>query len=219
MAVELIGSDDLSFATVDPSKALRVALFDGSGQKVNVNETVNGISSFSCRTASVTGQGTFVSIGNYTPGINITITRLDLTAFFDGTAAATLMNIEVAKVIQSTAGLNNSTGAILGNTTPLSKQTSQRGNVTLQITANSVAQPSLVVGTFAISTVLAQFPVARVTQTALSYVSTHWSANYGSIGADSIQLSFGDAITIAWRSTQVIGDNLNGIVEWQENIV
>lgn len=208
MAIEVIDPGHQNYLSVASGKAARSTVFDVGAVPTTPTVTFYGNYNFTIRVGTVVGTGAFVCLWNNQPNRIANFTNIDLTAFFDGTAAATIQTYEIEKQFP-TAG----TGTILGIATPKGKITNQQASF-LQIQAS--VQPFILGGNVVVSYPIGRFSMGRVAATTTLYQQNKWNLNQAKLNADSLQLAFGEALTISWMNTQVVGDNLNGIIEWYE---
>lgn len=194
--------------TVHPTaKAARVLLYDASGNPLSRAATFSGSAEVENRQTATTGAGAVVwGLHNPHASIKIYIPRISLFAFFDGTAAATLMKYEVVKATSVTAF----SGGIA--VTPVTRLTGQTAVGVVRLLDTGLTTTGI-----AAVQVLGNIVMGRVTQTTTLYNETNklWDSS-GMLSLKDIRLDQNEILAIRQTVTSVIGDNVCGTVDWYE---
>lgn len=192
--------------SVDPtSKAARVTLYDALGTPLNSPDTFRGFYSVKVRQSAATGAGaTVFAIWNGTAGKTINISSISLQLFFDGTAAATLMEYELLKAtgVSAFSGGVVVTAAIKKGTLPPVSAVARILDTGLTLTGASFGAQII------------DMAQGRVTQTTTNFASTLRPDN---VFETPIELAFQEALVLRQVVTSVIGDRIMGCVEFSES--
>jgi hypothetical protein len=215
VAIELISNESDTLA-VGSGKSGAITQFPQFSNLVNnlpvgVTPSFVGSVPISLRMSTATTSTTWL-LANYSTTAKIYITNINLTAFFDGTAAAT----DAKWVVNKVTNCRGATGTGGVAPIPFAKYTSKNAPIAQSINLDAgIGLTS--VGPIAITTTpLFTLIAGRVLQTTtlFQYQSFVWSSEESP--SKAIELGRNELLTISTGVVSVIGDNLIGTVQYYE---
>lgn len=207
MSVDIISGVSSDVLTIDPiSKAARVTLYDPAGNALLRNNVFSGAAAFMVKQSTTTGAGAVV-FGLHNPHASkiVHIQNIQVRCFFDGVAAATLMNYEIIKATSVTAF---SAGTAI---TPVTKITGQSAIAVARFLDTGLTTT----GITAVQ-VLGNILMGRVTMTATNFQSTQEIWEFSALQKLPIQLAQNEILAIRQVVASVAGDRIIGTVDWNE---
>jgi hypothetical protein len=207
---KILGSDGATILSVDATpKAARVTLYDGAGNALQPNAVYSGIATVKVRQSAATGAGVVVwGIHNPNATKVVNIRNIFLELFFDGTAVATNMEYEILKMTGITTF---SGGAVV---TPSHKVSSQSG---AQVSVVRVLDTGLTTTGGAAQAQAAIFAMGRAAQTTTSMVRGQYEPIKPNVLTGvALQLVQNEALVIRQLVTSVIGDRIQGWIDFAE---
>jgi hypothetical protein len=213
MSVKIVGAvSGVEADTNATSKALNVILYDSNNNPLQPTKTYSGIVLINVRQSAATAAGAVVwGLYNANATKIVHVESILLQMFFDGVAVATNMRYELLKMTGITAF---SGGAAV---TPSHKITSQSG---AQVSAARVLDTGLTTTGGVAQAAFWNGLMGRVTQTATNFQSTQFNipvaSAAGALAGINWQLAQNEALVLRQLVTSVIGDNVVGAVEFNE---
>lgn len=207
MSTDVISGASSDLLTVDPtSKAARVTLYDVAGNPLSRNKSFSGAAEIEVRQSATTGAGAVVwGIHNPNASVKVYIKRIQLRAFFDGTAAATLMQYEIIKATSVTAF---SGGVAI---TPVTKFTGQSAIAIVRLLDTGLTTTGI-----AAVQILGNIVMGRVTMTTTNMQSAQETWDFNALEIPEIRLDQNEIVGIRQVVTSVIGDRVLGTLDWVE---
>ncbi len=210
MAVKIIGTTSGIEVDVETTpKAVKTILYDAAGNALQPNAAYSGLVVVKVRQSATTGAGVVVwGLYNSSSTKIVHIRRMLLEAYFDGTGAVTVMEYEIGKM----TGITTFSGGTV--VTPSHKITSQSG---AQVSSARVLDTGVTTtgGTFQGQCMVIAAPRNTLSATAYSPVVVfpiQMNNNDGVV----MQLVQNEALVIRQLTTSVVGDRIQGFVDFSE---
>jgi hypothetical protein len=213
VSFKIVGTLSGVEADTTTSNALKVSLYDPSGNALQVVPTYAGIALINIRQSAAQGANTTVwGLYNSSSSKIVYIQSINLQLFFDGTAVATNMKYALMKM----TGITTFSGGTI--VTPSHKITSLSG---AQVSQARFLDTGLTTTGGTAQAAFWNGAQGRVTQTTTVFDSTLFSIPTGSASGQlvgtNIQLAQNEALILQNLVTGVIGDNVLGSVEFLEH--